>query len=72
MTNRPFDFLQNAMGKNVIVLLKGQQRVRGVFNSYDVHLNIVLKEAEILENGEPKEKHPTLLVRGDSIISISL
>ncbi len=72
MSGRPFDFLQNAIGKNVVVSLKGQQKVRGEFASYDVHLNIVLKNAEVLENNEVVEKHPVLLVRGDSIILISL
>jgi small nuclear ribonucleoprotein len=40
-------------------------------SAYDVHLNIVLQDAEQLENGEIKRKLGRMLIRGDSIIFLS-
>ncbi|MDO8428092.1 MAG: LSm family protein [Candidatus Diapherotrites archaeon] len=69
---RPFDDLNKAVGETVLVKLKGEKTVRGILKAFDVHLNIVLDQAEELENGEVKIKHSKLMVRGDSIIMIAL
>jgi len=68
---RPFDVLNNALGNSVLIRLKGGVEVRGIMASYDVHMNIVLENAEHLENGEVKRKLGTMLVRGDNIVFIS-
>jgi small nuclear ribonucleoprotein len=69
--NRPFDVLDSALNKAVIIRLKGGTELRGVMSAYDVHLNIVLQDAEQLENGEIKRKLGRMLIRGDSIIFLS-
>jgi small nuclear ribonucleoprotein len=69
--NRPFDVLNNALNKPVIIRLKGGTELRGTMTAYDVHMNIVLQDAEQLENGEVKRKLGTMLVRGDSIVFFS-
>ena len=69
--NRPFDVLDGALNKSVIIRLKGGTELRGVMAAYDVHMNIVLQNAEQLENGELKRKLGTMLLRGDSIIFLS-
>lgn len=69
--NRPFDVLDGALNKAVIIRLKGGTELRGVMSAYDVHMNIVLQDAEQLENGEIKRKLGTMLLRGDSIIFLS-
>lgn len=68
---RPFDILNNALGNNVLIRLKGGVEVRGKMASYDVHMNLVLEETEQLENGEVKRKLGTMLVRGDNVVFIS-
>lgn len=68
---RPFDILNGALGNNVLIRLKGGIEVRGKMASYDVHMNLVLEEAEHLENGEVKRKLGTMLVRGDNVVFIS-
>jgi small nuclear ribonucleoprotein len=68
---RPFDVLNGALGGPVLLKLKGGVEVRGTMASYDVHMNIVLENAEQLENGEVKRKLGTMLVRGDNIVFIS-
>ena len=71
MANRPFDLLNDSIGKEVLVVLKGETQVRGTLKAFDVHMNIVLENAEKLENGEAKTKYGKLMVRGDSVILIS-
>jgi small nuclear ribonucleoprotein len=39
--------------------------------SYDIHMNLVLENTEILINGEVERKLGTMLLRGDSVIFIS-
>lgn len=71
---RPFDELTKSLGKPVLVRLKGDRTVRGLLASFDVHLNIILENAEELTNSQEqiKEKYPRLMVRGDNIIFIAL
>jgi len=71
MTNRPFDVLNNAIGKEVLILLKGDISVRGTLKAFDVHMNILLENAEQLANGELKTKFGKLMIRGDNILFIS-
>ena len=71
MSARPFDVLNDAIGKDVMVLLKGNVSVRGTLKAFDVHMNIVLENAEQLENGELKTKFGKVMLRGDSVILIS-
>ncbi|MCX6799274.1 MAG: LSm family protein [Candidatus Diapherotrites archaeon] len=71
MANRPFDMLNEAIGKEILVVLKGDVTIRGTLKSFDVHLNIVLENAEQLRDGQPQKKYGKLMVRGDSVILIS-
>ena len=68
---RPFDLLNSSLNKNVIIGLKGGVEFTGMMVSYDVHMNLVLNNAEQLVNGETKRKLGTVLVRGDSVVYIS-
>jgi small nuclear ribonucleoprotein len=70
-SSRPFDLLNDTIGKEVLVVLKGNAQVRGTLKAFDVHMNIVLENAEKLENGEVKTKFGKLMVRGDNVIMIS-
>ncbi|MCD6230161.1 MAG: small nuclear ribonucleoprotein [Candidatus Diapherotrites archaeon] len=68
---RPFDLLTSSVGKSVLVELKGGVQFRGVMKAYDIHMNIVIDDAEELEEGEVKKKLGTLLLRGDNVLFIS-
>jgi small nuclear ribonucleoprotein len=71
MENRPFNILDSSLNRSVMVKLKGGIEIRGVMSAYDVHMNIVLENAEQLENGEVKRKLGRMLIRGDSIIFLT-
>ena len=68
---RTFDILNGALNKKVLIRLKGGAELRGIMTAYDVHMNLVLQDAEQLENGESKRKLGTMLVRGDSVVFLS-
>jgi len=71
MNNRPFDLLNDAIDKEVLVVLKGNNQVRGTLKAFDVHMNLHLENASQLVEGEMKTKYGKVMVRGDSVILIS-
>lgn len=68
---RPFDVLNNSLGKNVLIKLKGEVEIRGELTSFDVHMNMTVENSEELRNGETKRKLGTVLLRGDTVVFIS-
>ena len=69
---RPFDVLNAALNKKVLIKLKGNIEVRGELESFDVHMNLVLANAEELsQDGDVKKKIGTVLLRGDTVVYIS-
>jgi small nuclear ribonucleoprotein len=69
--SRPLDALNNARDKNVIVELKNGKQYIGKLKSFDIHINIVLADAEERFEGEIKRKIGKVFIRGDTIILIS-
>lgn len=71
MGNRPLDLLNEALNRPVIVRLKGQREFRGELMGYDIHMNLVLDNAEELSDGEVLRKLGTVVVRGDNVVYVS-
>ncbi|HDP74261.1 MAG TPA: small nuclear ribonucleoprotein [Candidatus Woesearchaeota archaeon] len=69
--SRPLDALNSAKGKRVLVELKNNKQYVGVLKSFDIHINVVLEEAEERVNGEMTRKLGVLFLRGDTITIIS-
>ena len=68
---RPLDALGNSLNSPVIIKLKGDREFRGVLKSFDLHMNLVLNDAEELEDGEVTRRRGTVLIRRDNIVYIS-
>lgn len=68
---RPLDALNKARGKRVIAELKNGKQLVGKLQAFDIHINVVLEEAEEREDGKVKRKLGTVFIRGDTIIIIS-
>jgi len=69
--SRPLDALNKARNKRVIVELKNGKQFLGNLKAFDIHINVVLEEAEERENGEISRKLGIVFLRGDTIIMIS-
>ena len=69
--SRPLDALNKARGKRVIVELKNDKQFIGTLNAFDIHINVVLEEAEEVIGGEVKRKLGVVFIRGDTITIIS-
>jgi len=69
--SRPLDSLNNARDKRVIVELKNGKQFVGILKAFDIHINVVLEQAEERENNELKRKIGIVFIRGDTITVIS-
>lgn len=70
-TSRPLDALNKSRNKRIIVELKNNKQYIGNLRAFDIHINIVLEEAEERINGELVRKLGTIFIRGDTITIIS-
>ena len=70
-TSRPLDALNNARNKRVIVEQKNGCQYLGNLVSFDIHINVVLEDAEEREDGKTKRKLGVVFIRGDTITIIS-
>ena len=71
MELRPFDTLNEAKGKGIIIDLKSGKQLTGKLKSFDQHVNMVIESAEEKINNETTRKLGTVFIRGDTIIFIS-
>jgi small nuclear ribonucleoprotein len=71
MGERPFDLLNTALNKEILVVLKGDTQIQGTLKAFDVHMNLHLENASQVVDGEVKKNFGKLLVRGDSVILVS-
>ncbi len=69
--SRPLDALNKARDKRVIVELKNGKQFMGNLKAFDIHINVVLEDAEEHIEGEVKRKLGVVFLRGDTIILIS-
>lgn len=69
---KPLKVLHASLNNRVMVELRGGRAYHGKLDGYDVpHMNLVLKNADEIINGQATTKHNTVILRGDNIIYIS-
>ena len=71
IVSKPFDALNKAKDKKVIVELKNQKQYVGILKAFDPHINLVLEDTEERVDGELKRKIGTVFLRGDMIVLVS-
>ncbi len=69
--SRPLDALNKARDKRVIVELKNGKQFVGTLKAFDIHINVVLDDAEERIDGELKRKLGNVFLRGDTIILVA-
>lgn len=68
---RPLDLLNSSKDRRIMVELKNGRQFMGKLLAFDIHINIVMDEAEEIADGETKRKIGKIFLRGDTIILIS-
>ncbi len=70
MESRPLDALNKSRNKKVLVEIKNGKQYVGKLHSFDIHINVVLEEAEERVDGQVTRKLGTVFLRGDTITII--
>ncbi len=68
---RPLDALNRIRNQRVMLDLKNGKQLVGKLQAFDIHINVVLEDAEERVDGDVKRKLGTIFIRGDTIIMIS-
>lgn len=63
--------LEESLGKLVLLRLRGNRSLRGRLQGFDMHMNLVLEEADDITNPDQVESLGTIIVRGDNVIIVS-
>lgn len=83
--NEPLDLVRLCLAEPIFVKCKGDRTITGTLHAYDIHLNMLLSDAEEIlvveaaDSGSPatakketlKRQFPLVFVRGDAVILIS-
>lgn len=69
--SRPLDALNRARDKRVIVELKNGKQFVGSLKAFDIHINVVLENAEERVDGQMTRKLGVVFIRGDTITIIN-
>lgn len=67
---KPLDALGELLDQEVLVRLKNGLEIRGTLRAFDMHINIVLDNAEFTD-GEVERKFKKMFLRGDMILFVS-
>jgi len=68
---RPLDLLNRSLEARVLVKLKGGRELRGKLKGFDLHMNLILDEAEEVIDKNNNKMVGTVIVRGDNVILLS-
>ena len=69
---RPLTTLQKNTKKSVIVRLKNDVEYRGKIDNVDSYMNLIMSDAEELNDGKIVEKYGKIILRGNNVLFIKL
>ena len=69
---RPLTTLQKNTKKSIIVRLKNDVEYRGKIDNVDSYMNLIMSDAEELNNGKIVEKYGRIILRGYNVLFIKL
>jgi small nuclear ribonucleoprotein (snRNP)-like protein len=77
----PISKIDKALGKRILIKLKGRRAIKAVLKSFDDHLNLFLEESVEITHHFDKEKGAvvkaendldSIILRGDNVVFITL
>lgn len=71
MAKKPVEVLESALNSPVIVRHKGGREIRGDLQGFDIHMNLILRDAEELKPNGSSRKLGTIILRGDNVVFVS-
>jgi small nuclear ribonucleoprotein len=69
---RPLTTLQKNTKKSVIVRLKNDVEYKGKIDNVDSYMNLIMSDAEELNDGKIAEKYGKIILRGNNVLFIKL
>ncbi|MGI0055882.1 MAG: U6 snRNA-associated Sm-like protein LSm6 [Nitrosarchaeum sp.] len=69
---RPLTTLQKAINKQVTVRLKNEVEYKGKMNNIDSYMNLIMTDAEEINNGKVIANYGRVIVRGNNVLFIKL
>ena len=69
---RPLTTLQKNTKKSVLVRLKNDVEYRGKIDNVDSYMNLIMSDAEELNDGKIVEKYGRIILRGNNVLFIKL
>ena len=69
---RPLTELQKNTKKSVIVRLKNDVEYKGKMDNVDSYMNLIMSDAEELNDGKIVEKYGRIILRGNNVLFIKL
>jgi len=69
---RPLTTLQKSVKKTVIVRLKNEVEYKGKMKNVDSYMNLIMTEAEELNDGKTVGKFGRVILRGNNVLFIKL
>jgi small nuclear ribonucleoprotein len=66
---KPLDALGELMGQQILVRLKNGLEIRGTLRAFDIHINLVIENAEF-RDGDVDRKFKKIFLRGDMILFV--
>ena len=72
ISQRPLTTLQKNVKKTVIVRLKNEVEYKGKMKNVDSYMNLIMSEAEELNEGKTVGKFGRVILRGNNVLFIKL
>ncbi len=69
---RPLTVLQKSTKKKVIVRLKNEVEYKGKMDNVDSYMNLIMTDAEEVQNGKTVANYGRVIVRGNNVLFIKL
>ena len=70
MERQPIKLLSKALNNLILVKLKNKKEFVGRLTEMDVYMNIVLSNAEEIEDNKPVARYGEIFIRGNNILYI--